>query len=286
MNRDRPHHAWSDRLLAGLVGLLLAASLASCGYLRLQTPTVKAGSVGVVGGNFDKADLLVQLDVLNPNESTLVIAGYAYDLQVESQPFLKGVADTEFELKPRDVTPIRVPVSVKFSDLLGKLASLKGKADAAYRLSVSLAVKTPVGQLPLTFEKEGRIPVLTIPEIRLKGVVVGPMSLQGMTAEALVEITDPGPAVALTGLSYALSLNGVPLAAGADAHPQPSADGGARLVRIPIPLDLSKARTVLGALLAGDDKPAFTISGQASFSSPFGPLTVPFTHTNRITPGR
>ncbi len=282
---ESPHPRFAA-LAAGMAGILLALSLASCGYLRLQRPMVKAGSVNVVALDFQKADLAVEVQVSNPNESTLVIDGYSYDLQIEANPFLQGTSGTEFELKPRDVTSVRVPVSVKFSDLLDKLSALKGKPDAGYLLNLSLAVKTPVGRIPLSFQKEGRVPVLSIPQIRLKEVTIGPMSPRGVVLEALVEITDPGPTVTLTGFNYALSLNGTQLATGSDEKPQPSANGGSRLIRIPIPLDLVKARAVLGSLLVGRDRPMFTISGKASFSSPFGPLTIPFTHTDRIAPRR
>lgn len=236
--------------------------------------------------DFEKADLLVDLDVSNPNPSTLVIAGYTYDLQVETQPFLQGASDTEFELKPRDVTRLHVPVSVRFADLLDRLAALKGKADAGYALAVTLAVKTPVAEIPLSFKKEGRIPVLSVPQVRLRGVRLGATSSEGMTLEALVEVSDPGPSVTLSGFSYALSLNGVPLAAGSDDKPQPTPSGGGHLLRLPIPLDHSKARVILGALLVGDARPTFTISGKVSFASPYGAITVPFTHTEKIKLGR
>lgn len=261
---------------------MLSLSFASCGYLSLQQPTVKAGAVHVTALDFQKADLVVDLDITNPNPSTLVIAGYTYDLQVESQPFLNGSSEREFELKPRDVTQVRVPVSVKFADLLDKVAALKGKADAGYVLNVSLAVKTPVAEIPLAFRKEGRVPVLSAPQVRLRAVRAGPMSLEGVSLEALVEVSDPGPSVTLSGFSYALSLNGVQLATGSDDKPQPSPSGGAHLVRIPIPVDQAQARVILGALLVGAEKPTFTISGKVSFSSPYGIIALPFTHTDKI----
>jgi len=268
--------------LLTVVAWTLLFGLASCGYLAFQQPRVQAGSVNVTALNFQKADLVVDLDITNPNPSTLVIAGYTYELQVESQPFLNGSSEREFELRPRDVTRVRVPVSVTFADLLDRLAALKGKADAGYVLNVSLAVKTPVAEIPLAFSKEGRVPVLSVPQVRLRAVRAGPMSLEGVSLEALVEVSDPGPSVTFSGFSYALSLNGVQLATGSDDKPQPSPSGGAHLVRIPIPLDLAKARVILGALLVGAEKPTFTISGKASFSSPYGIIALPFTHTDQI----
>ncbi len=269
-----------------ILTILLGFTLAGCGYLSLQQPTVKAGAVNVVGLNFQKADLMVNLDVTNPNSSTLVIAGYTYDLQIESQPFLHGTSDAEFELKPRDVTPVRVPVSIAFSELQARLDALKGKSDAGYALVLSLSVRTPVGSIPLSFRKEGRLPVLTIPKVRLRTVKVGAMSLAGVSMDLLVEVSDPGASVSLSELNYVLSVNGSRLASGSNSQTQPAPEGGAQLVRIPVQLDLSHARTVLGALLGGREQPAFTISGTARFSSSFGELNIPFSHTDKITPAR
>jgi len=276
-----------ERLLARWVlGLVLVISLTSCGALRFQQPTVKAGAVKLAALDFQKADLAVELHVTNPNPSTLVIAGYTYDMQIESQPFLSGASDAEFELKPKDISTVVLPLSVKFSDLLEKLNALKGKPDAGYVLMLSLGVKTPLGTYPLSFHKEGRVPVLTVPQIRLRGVRIGALSAQGLAMEALVEVTDPGPSVKLSGLSYAVSMNGLQLAAGSDEHPQPTPNGDGHLVRIPVVLDSSKARSLLGPLVLGTDQPTFMVSGQATFSSPLGIIALPFTHSQKIKPSR
>ena len=266
--------------------LILAASLTGCSAFRLQQPTVKAGTVTLSALDFQKADLTVEMQVTNPNPTTLVIVGYTYELQVEAQPFLSGVSENEIELKPKDVTTVAVPFSIKFSDLMEKLSALKGKADAGYALSVSLGIKTPVGTYPLSFKKEGRMPVLGIPHVRLRGVRIGALSAQGMSLEALVEVSDPGPSVKLSGLSYALSVNGLQVTAGADDHPQPLPGGDGHLFRIPVLLDSSKARSLLGPLVLGTNQSTFTLTGQATFSSPLGVITLPFTHTQKIKPTR
>jgi len=269
-----------------ILGVILTYSLVGCGTLRLQQPTVKAGAVKLTALDFQKADLAVELQVMNPNATTLVIAGYSYDLQIETQRFLSGASETEFELKPKDVSLIGIPIAVKFFDLTEKLNALKGKPDAGYVLAVSLGVRTPIGTYPLSFHKEGRIPVLTVPRIRLRSVRLGQISAEGPSLEALVEVSDPGASVKFSAFTYALSMNGMQVAAGADEHPQPSPSGDSHLVRIPVHLDSSKTGSLLRAILLGSDQPTFTLTGQATFSSPLGPLTFPFSHTQRIKLGR
>ena len=279
-------HSVQTRLVRFVLGAVIALGLTGCGTLRFQQPTVTAGAVKLASLDFQKPDLAVELLVRNPNSTTLVVAGYTYDLQVENQPFLAGTSDAGFELKPKDVTTVAVPLSVKFSDLLEKLNTLKGKADAGYVLTLSLAVKTPIGTYPLSFRKEGRVPVLTVPQIRLRNVRIASLSAQGLAMEATVEVTDPGPSVQLTSLRYAVSMNGQQLTSGSDDHPQATSTGDGHLVRIPVVLDSSNAQRLLGSLVLGTDKPTFTVNGQATFSSPLGAIALPFTHTQKIRPSR
>lgn len=269
-----------------LLGVLLAVVLTGCGALRFQQPTVTAGAVKLASLDFQKADLAVELQVTNPNSTTLTVAGYSYDLMIENQPFLAGTSDASFDLRPKDVTIVSVPLSVKFSDLLDKLNALKGKADAGYVLTLSLGVKTPVGTYPLSFHKEGRVPVLTVPQIRLRSVRMASLSAQGVAMEAIVEVTDPGPSVKLTSLKYAVSMNGQQLTAGSDDQPQTTSTGDGHLIRIPLLVDSSNAQRLLGSLVLGTEKPTFTVAGQATFSSPLGPIALPFTHTQKIKPSR
>lgn len=149
-----------------LVCVLVMCGLGGCSVLSLmaEKPEVKSVSVTVVRVDFLKADLRFDVAINNAGSGSAVVSGYDYDLQLEGQPFLTGKAETGFELKPHAVTTIPVPVSIKFADLFKKVASLLGRSDVAYRLAIGLKVDTPVGTVRLPFQKEGRVPLLTIPK--------------------------------------------------------------------------------------------------------------------------
>jgi LEA14-like dessication related protein len=196
------------------------------------------------------------------------------------------MSDTEIELKPRSVTTIPVPVAIPFSDLLKTLDSVKSRQDVAYDLAVALMVKTGLGTYRVPVQKEGRLPVLTLPQVRLQGVKLDALTLKGASLEVAVEIaTPPQAALALTNLTYALTVNEAKLAAGT-AEPEPVKANGAQLVRIPVHLDVASLRAILGSGSSGQERVTVKLTGEANFSSPYGRLTLPFAQTGKLAPSK
>ncbi len=267
---------------------LAALSLNGCTTLQdlIRRPTVKSVSMHVVGVDFQTLKLRFDVGVENGSSGTLMIAGYDYDLHIEGRPFLNGMSDEGIELKPRSVTTIPVPVVIPFSDLVKTLDSLKPRQDVAYDLAVALMVKTGLGNFRLPLQKEGRLPVLTLPQVRLQGVKMDALTLKGASLEVAVEIaTSPQPAIALTNLTYALTFNEAKVAAGTVA-PEPATGKGAQLVRIPVHLDIPSVRSILGSGSSGQERVTVKLTGEANFTSPYGTLTLPFTQTGRLLPSR
>lgn len=166
MHQRGPGRRQLGRASWGLVCVLVTCGLGGCSVLSLmaEKPEVKSVSVTVVRVNFLKADIRFDVAINNAGSGSAVVSGYDYDLQVEGKPFLTGKAETGFELKPHAVTTIPVPVSIKFADLFKRVTSLLGRSDVAYQLAVGLKIDMPVGTFRLPFQKEGRVPLLTIPK--------------------------------------------------------------------------------------------------------------------------
>ncbi len=153
---------WPGHVALGLASVLVLLAFGGCGHLSFLTkkPEVKKVSVSLVGMDFRKIDLRFDVEVDNASAGSLTVAGYDYDLAIEGQPFLKGRSDVGFELKPRAVTTIPLPVSIKLADLFRQVSSLLGRSDAAYSVTVGFLIKTPAGTFRLPFQKEGRVPLL------------------------------------------------------------------------------------------------------------------------------
>ncbi len=277
------------RVCAVAAGAVVAAlSLNACTTLQelIQRPTVKSVTMHVVSVDFETLKLRFDVGVENGSSGTLMVAGYDYDLHIDGRPFLNGMSDEEVELKPRSITTIPVPVVLTFSDLSKTLDAVKSRQDVAYDLAVALMVKTGLGNFRVPLQKEGRLPVLTLPHVRLQGVKIDALTLRGASLEVAVEIeTSPQPAIVLTTLTYALMLNETKLAAGT-VEPEPANGNGAQLVRIPVRLDVPSVRSILGSGSSRQERVNVKLTGKASFRSPYGTLTLPFTQTGRLAPSK
>jgi len=150
------------RLTVGVICSLSLLTLGGCSSVSLlaKKPEVKKVSISLVRMDLRRLDLRFDVEVENASAGSLTVVGYDYDLAIEGQPFLKGKSDAGFELKPHAVTTIPLPVSIKLADVFRQLASLVGRSDAAYRITAGFQIKTPVGELRLPFQKEGRLPLL------------------------------------------------------------------------------------------------------------------------------
>jgi LEA14-like dessication related protein len=140
------------------VGLSLASATA-CSSVQVlwAKPEIQAVSLTVTRLDLRQADLKVEVFVANDASVPVTLAGYAYELQIDGQPFVKGMSETGVELSPQTVTTIQIPVSVPFADLIQKLQAFKRGSDPSYRFAATLNVETFWGGRTLSVQKEGRL---------------------------------------------------------------------------------------------------------------------------------
>ena len=77
--------------------LLFPLILTNCAELmkiaqqgNIQKPAVRVSSARLAGLSFDKADLIFDIEISNPNSIGVSLAGFDYDLLLNGQSFLKG----------------------------------------------------------------------------------------------------------------------------------------------------------------------------------------------------
>jgi LEA14-like dessication related protein len=145
------------------LALAVAALCAVPGCRTVEGLTTKpeVRSVSVVITELDLRGMTLRLDVElnNPGDGELTIAGYDYALQLEGRPFLAGQSRERVQLLPRGTARAPVPVELVWADLQTRLAMLKGRGDTAYALALSLLVETPVGTIRVPLNQEGCLPL-------------------------------------------------------------------------------------------------------------------------------
>jgi len=151
-------------LLAGAAAVVLILSFGGCRTVQGLTtkPQVQSVSVTVVAFDLRKIDLRFDVELLNPGDGEITIAGYEYDLHLEGQPLLAGRSNEGFALTPHGTALVPLPVTLVFAELQRKLTALKGRGEASYRLDVTLLVDIPLGIIRVPLKKEGCLPLLPV----------------------------------------------------------------------------------------------------------------------------
>jgi LEA14-like dessication related protein len=140
--------------------LLLIAMLPGCASL-VQAPRVTLMETRMSGLDTSGIDIEFLLKISNPNPFDLSLLGYTFDLQVLALPLSTGGKQETILFPAGKETGMRLPVRLKFADLL-KLVNRSPDPDKIpYQLKTLLRLKTPLGEMSVPVEKSA---LLNIPE--------------------------------------------------------------------------------------------------------------------------
>jgi LEA14-like dessication related protein len=114
----------------------------------------------VAGLDQSGLDLVLHLGVTNPNCYDLSLLGYTYEVRVLALPLFSGGLQDTVLFPAGTETGMRLPVRLKFADLLEIINRAPDPDNIPYQLNGMLNLKTPLGDMELPVEKSA---VLAIP---------------------------------------------------------------------------------------------------------------------------
>lgn len=128
-----------------------------CRTVQGLTTKPQVQSVAVTVGSFDLRTITLRFDVelLNPGDGEMNVAGYEHELQIEGRSFTSGTSRTGFALAPHGTARMSLPVTIALADLQRTFAALKSRREVSYRLAVTLLIDTPLGVFRFPLMKDG-----------------------------------------------------------------------------------------------------------------------------------
>lgn len=131
-----------------LFRFLLFPLLLLCGCsLLLEEPRVSLTRTSIVGVDTAGADIECGLAITNPNSFDLTLRGYTYDLRVMSLPLAAGGFQEPLPIPAGKETDMRLPIRVRYADLLEIVKRRPDPDRIPYRIQASLLVTTPLGEM-------------------------------------------------------------------------------------------------------------------------------------------
>ncbi len=234
----------SKRLCAGIVALLVSGC-AELGELARQVdlnrPSVNLTSVALSELDFEQARLRFDFAVTNDNPVSIRLAGLDYDLKIDGASLVSGRQEQRLELAARGVSPIQVPVTLRFADLERIAAGLAERERVAYALETVFRVDLGIlGVQSLPVSTEGTVPVPKAPRIALEGIEIASLSLSRAELALKIGIDNPNAfGIDLGRLVYRLDVDGAHWGGGALARPGGVPARGRGRITLPLSLDLA-----------------------------------------------
>ena len=147
---------WMTNL--GILFLLtLSICLVSCLNWIMEKPSFVLREITLSLSSFSEANLLIGLDVQNPNRFDLTLKSFEYGLFLDNEEIGTGRLEKEILVPSSSTTQVQVSVVAKFKDLGGSLKTIITGQDLPYKIEGKASIKTTFGSRYFPFSKDGRI---------------------------------------------------------------------------------------------------------------------------------
>lgn len=260
----------------------VAFALGSCAQLQDLLAQLPKPTANVVGVNFqdlstEALTLGFDVDVKNPYSAALPLGKLDFSLASADQPFVTGLVDAAQSIPAKSNGLVKLPVTIKFKELLGALQHVKPGQVVPYVAKFNLGVDAPgVGPMNLPLEKAGEVPVPTVPQVELAGMKIGQLSLKKASCELAFKVTNTNEfPFDLKNLGYDLKLSGAQIAKASVLSTQAFEPNQAQEIRIPLEFAPSDLGLAVFNILKGDASD-YKIAGLLDLDTPFGKLQTPY----------
>ena len=144
------------RVMAAAIWLAVLL-LGGCAGMQLQTPSVTLAGIEVIDANLFEQRLALKLRVLNPNTVEIPINGLNFEVELNGEPFAKGVSDRAVIVPRLGEAVLEVTAFSGFAGILRQIQGLsRGNIDAiTYRIKGRLMVGTSA--YGMDFDERGRL---------------------------------------------------------------------------------------------------------------------------------
>lgn len=245
------------RLSLLLISALLLPGCASMQRLAasaLASPRLQFEKATVTALDLDGTTVVLDFTLENPNDIAFRVASATWKLEVEGSRVSEGELPGGVTLPSRGKAPFAVTVRLRWADVARLTEQVRRQAEVAYRVAGVIRVGTPLGDVELPYQHEGRLPVPRLPAVRLAGAAVDVSSLTELELELTLDVENtnhfmlPGAT-----LRFDVLLNGVTVATGREATLTPLGAGGEARIKLPISVSLLGAGRALSTIQGGSE---------------------------------
>ena len=136
--------------------LTLSICLVSCLDWIMEKPSFVLREIILSPSSFTEANLLIGLDVQNPNRFDLTLKSFEYALFLDDKEIGTGRLEKEILVPSSSTTQVQVSVVAKFKDLGGSLKTIIAGHDLPYKIEGKASIATTFGSRDFSLSRDGR----------------------------------------------------------------------------------------------------------------------------------
>ncbi|MCL2374251.1 MAG: LEA type 2 family protein [Treponema sp.] len=179
----------------------------------IEEPSVSLNSVNIAGINFSGVDLIVNVDVQNPNAFSIPMPNIDWELFVNEASFLQGNLPSSQSIRRRQTVTLAFPVSFTFDGLYRSFASLVELREAAYDIALGVSFPLPLlADRVFSLDFSGVLPLPQFPALSFGQMRITQIDFAGIELawDVNVENTNMFP-IPFPNLDWDYEVNGVPV---------------------------------------------------------------------------
>lgn len=240
-------------------------------------PTAEVSGFHIPSITLEKADIVVDLLVTNPNPIPIPLMDIVYLIESDGRKLISGTIPDAGTIHARGSETIKIPISLVYQEIKDTYKDIQPGEVIPYRIHVELLVDVPVlGRLTLPLEKTGKIPIPYKPEVDVDRVAFDRLSLEETTASLHLKVTNKNKFdLGIKALEYTFALADTTIAHATLSRSANIKQSGKGRLEIPIkfrPKDLGLA---MWGIICGRGA-GYSMAGKLEVDTPFGPMHLPF----------
>ncbi|KAK4278839.1 hypothetical protein QN277_016628 [Acacia crassicarpa] len=247
-------------------------------------PTADVTGIHIPSINLEKAELVVDVLIKNPNPVPIPLVDINYLIESDGRKLVSGLIPDAGTIHAHGQETVKIPVVLIYEDIKNTYHDIKPGSIVPYRVKVDLLVDVPViGRITIPLEKTGEIPIPYKPDVDLEKIHFERFSFEETVAVLHLKLENKNDFdLGLTALDYEIWLAGVSIGGAELTKSAKIEKSGITYIDIPFTFRPKDFGSALWDMIRGKGT-GYSIKGNIDAETPFGAMKLPISKEGGTT---
>uniref|UniRef100_A0A803P0K9 Water stress and hypersensitive response domain-containing protein n=1 Tax=Cannabis sativa TaxID=3483 RepID=A0A803P0K9_CANSA len=239
-------------------------------------PTADVTAIHIPCINLEKADIVVDVLIKNPNPVPIPLVDINYLIDSDNRKLVSGLIPDAGTIHAHGEETVKIPLTLIYDDIKSTYDDIQPGSIIPYRIKVDLIVDVPVfGRLTLPLEKTGEIPIPYKPDVDVEKIRFQRFSFEETVAVLHLKLENKNDFdLCLNKLDYEVWLSDVSIGGAQLSKSAKMEKTGITTIDVPITFRPKDFGSAMWDMIRGKGT-GYTIKGHIDVDTPFGAMKLP-----------